>query len=292
MSPASPDAPGPRGSIAVAGRLAANDPGPRARPSGDRPIVWQIAEEVPVSLCYDGRPHAVMMTTPTDLEDFARGFSLSEGLVGSIDEIERIQLTPARRGLRIDLHLAPAALPRTRLAATGPRAIEGRSGCGLCGVRTLDEAFRPFATDRLATGIPTAALLRAFDALPDAQPLNRENRSVHAAAWCSLGGEIELVREDVGRHNALDKLIGARLVAAAASPGGSARAFADGFVVMTSRCSFELVQKCAVVGITCLATVSAPTSLALDVAREAGLRVVVRAEDGIVSFGGPEDVTR
>jgi FdhD protein len=156
------------------------------------------------------------------------------------------------------------------------RSLEGRSGCGLCGMQRLDQVVRNVRPVKGAGPIAPAAIARAFQALPERQAMNRINHSVHAAAWADGEGAILLVREDVGRHNALDKLIGAL-----------ARSGVDmtrGFCVMTSRCSFELVQKCAAVGIPCLATVSAPTSLALDLARRAGMVLASASPDGVVMF--------
>lgn len=234
---------------------------------------WRLAEEVPVNLSYNGRPHVVMMATPEDLEDFAVGFSLSEGVLAAADLIREIRVAAVEGGILVEVATAPKAeVARERQA----RSIEGRSGCGLCGMQRLDQVVRNVRPVRGAGPVPAGAIARAFAALPEAQAMNRVNRSVHAAAWCDGDGAIALVREDVGRHNALDKLIGAL-----------ARAGTDttrGFCVMTSRCSFELVQKAAAVGIPCLATVSAPTSLALDLARRAGMALASASPEGVVLF--------
>lgn len=234
---------------------------------------WSLAEEVPVNVAYNGRPHVVMMATPQDLEDFALGFSLSEGVLASPDMVRGIEVRPVEGGIMVEVATAARAeVVRERQA----RSLEGRSGCGLCGMQRLDQVVRNVRTVKGAGPIAPAAIARALQALPECQAMNRVNHSVHAAAWAESDGTITLVREDVGRHNALDKLIGAL-----------ARSGADttrGFCVMTSRCSFELVQKCAAVGISCLVTVSAPTSLALDLARRAGMVLASASPDGVVMF--------
>lgn len=234
---------------------------------------WQLAEEVPVNLAYNGRPHVVMMATPADLEDFAVGFSLSEGVLASPDLIEAINVREVEGGIIIDV----ATRSRIEIArARQARAMEGRSGCGLCGLQRLDQAVRSVAPVTRTFPLESAAVARAFETLPEGQVMNRLNRSVHGAAWCRPDGTIILIREDVGRHNALDKLIGALSRA-----GIDATA---GFCVMTSRCSFELVQKAAACGIPYLATVSAPTSLALSLARRAGMGLATLSPDGVVVF--------
>lgn len=243
---------------------------------GDDPgrrIVWNIAEEVPVSLTYDGSESVVMMATPADLEDFAMGFSMTEEFVARPEEIEEVLVSETPKGFLVDiLTSAKSRGPR----AERRRAIEGRTGCGLCGIESLEEAVRTPRHVRPGFPFDPDAIARAFAALPDHQPINRVNRSVHAAAWAAPDGRIRMAREDVGRHNALDKLIGA-LYRAGLDP-------AEGFVVMSSRCSFELVQKAALAGVPYLATVSAPTSLALDLAAKAGMRLAALSPDGVVTL--------
>ena len=258
---------------------------PAPRPTGSVPATvliagdtvarkrWQLAEEAPVNVLYNEQPHVVMMATPSDLEDFAWGFSLTEGVLSGADAIRDVAVVAVDGGIVVDVTTAESAdVVRERLT----RSIEGRSGCGLCGMQRLDQVLRAVQPVRPGFTPAPEALARAFGELPTRQVMNRANHSVHAAAWCSPDGELRLIREDVGRHNALDKLVGAL-----------ARQhvdFATGFVVMTSRCSFELVQKAAAVGISCLATVSAPTSLALDLARRAGLALASLSPDGVVMF--------
>lgn len=237
-------------------------------------VEWQVPEETAVAFEYNGRSHAVMMATPADLEDFALGFSLAEEIVGSAADIEKIAVRETPLGFVVNLTVDPLRLLRGSLRS---RSMEGRSGCGLCGVDSLVHAVREPRKIETSLEVDPAAVAAAFRALPDHQPMNRANRSVHAAAWCAPDGAIRMAREDVGRHNALDKLIGA-VVRSGADP-------ATGFVVMTSRCSFELVQKTAAVGIPLLATISAPTALALELARNAKLTLgALSRRDTVILF--------
>jgi len=222
-----------------------------------------VAEEVPVAFVYSGRPHVVMMCTPTDLEDLGVGFTLTEEIVSSASEISRVEVERHSRGVELRIEIPLAAVERL---ATPPRALAGRTGCGLCGVEAIDDAVRAPHAVVSALAIRPEALWNAGAALDAAQPLNRETRAVHAAAWCSAGGELRVVREDVGRHNALDKVLGA-LARAGTAPG-------DGFLIVTSRASFELVQKAAVAGVPLLAAVSRPTGLAVRIAEAAGITLV------------------
>ncbi|GLR82255.1 formate dehydrogenase accessory sulfurtransferase FdhD (plasmid) [Azospirillum oryzae] len=237
-------------------------------------VEWQVPEETAVAFEYNGRSHAVMMATPADLENFALGFSLAEEIVGTAADIEKIAVRETPLGFVLNLTVDPLRLLRGSLRS---RSMEGRSGCGLCGVDSLVHAVREPRKIETSLEVEPAAVAAAFRALPDHQPMNRANRSVHAAAWCAPDGSIRLAREDVGRHNALDKLIGA-IAASGADPAG-------GFVVMTSRCSFELVQKTAAVGIPLLATISAPTALALELARNANLTLgALSRRDTVILF--------
>jgi FdhD protein len=237
-------------------------------------VEWQLAEEVPIALSYNGRSFAVMMATPADIEDFGLGFSLAEDIIDKPGEMRGLTVVEAERGIVVQMTIP--ALKAAGLDSRG-RSLEGRSGCGLCGVSSLEGAVRDLPLVHAGFEIDPDAVGRAFAALPDHQPINRINRSVHAAAWCAPDGAILLAREDVGRHNALDKLIGA-MAKAEIDPAG-------GFAVMTSRCSFELVQKAATVGIPLLATISAPTALALSLARQAGMTICsLSRADGVVTF--------
>ena len=247
--------------------------GSRSPSGGDDDVLWMVAEEVPVAFEYNGRAHAVMMATPADLEDFALGFSLCEEIVGEPEHIEGVTVRAVDGGVVLDIRVDPVRLLRGSLRQ---RSMEGRSGCGLCGVESLANAVR--TPRRVTPGFEASAgaVVAAFAALPDHQPIGRANRSVHAAAWCDPTGRILLAREDVGRHNALDKLAGALAATGTDTAGG--------FALMSSRCSFELVQKAAAIGIPMLATISAPTALALTLARDAGMMLACRAPGGAVFF--------
>ena len=227
-----------------------------------------VAAEVPVALVYNGEPHVVMMASPEHFEDFARGFSLTEGVVDAIGElvIDRVTaLDPGddQAGFEISMRI-----PAERLEALRARRrnLQGRSGCGLCGAEDIAEALRP--PRRVPAGVPvtSAALRRALDALRGLQPANAATGATHAAAWATADGRIVAVREDVGRHNALDKLIGHLLQEAVDTTRG--------FCVVTSRASYELVQKAATVRMPLLAAISAPTAYAIRLAEEAGITLV------------------
>jgi FdhD protein len=222
-----------------------------------------VAEEVPVALIYNRRPHVVMMATPADYEDFAVGFSLSEEIVASPDDVRECMVMPYAQGVEIHLTIPDDAADR--LAGRG-RELIGRTGCGLCGVQTVDDALRPSRTVTANWTLAPEALWRAEAALSGQQTINQATGAVHAAAWATPDGELRVVREDVGRHNALDKVTGA-LARAGTDPS-------TGFIVMTSRASYELVQKVAVAGVPILATVSRPTGLAVRLAEAAGLTLV------------------
>jgi FdhD protein len=222
-----------------------------------------VAEEVPVAMVYNGVRHVVMLMTPTDLEDFAVGFSLTERIISGQAELRSIEVVPLEAGLEIRINIAtermPALLQRRR-------NMESRSGCGLCGLESIDQALQSLQPIESPLTTTPLALHRALDALPLQQPINASTGAVHAAAWVQPNGRIEQLREDVGRHNALDKLIGA--------VARRQLAFADGFLLVTSRASAEMAQKAAVVGIPLLAAISAPTGLAVRIAAEAGLTLV------------------
>jgi FdhD protein len=236
---------------------------------------WLLPEEVPVALQLNSTPYAVMMATPADLEDFATGFALSEGLVKHASHISNVLAFPSGDGFTVDIAADEKHIIRERMIS---RSMEGRVGCGLCGIEELGDAIRMPKSKLAPTHLTPAAILRAFEDLPNHQPMNAVNRTVHAAAWCSVDGAILLAREDVGRHNALDKLIGA-MARQHITPD-------NGFVLMSSRCSFELVQKCAHVGIGALATVSAPTALAYRLAKQAGLTLAALSKQGVMMFDG------
>jgi|AGTN01.1.fsa_nt_gi formate dehydrogenase family accessory protein FdhD len=238
------------------------------------PVEWLLPEEEPVAMVYNRRTFAVMLTSPADLEDFGLGFSLSEGIVAKASEMQELKVQRLDAGLSVQM-----MVPSKRAAALigRRRALEGRSGCGVCGIESLEALNQPPAPVT-APEVAPDAIARALGSLNDHQPMRARNHSVHGAAWCDRQGDILLTREDVGRHTALDKLIGAMSRAGVDS--------GDGFAVLSSRCGFELVQKAAAVGIGLLASVSAPTTLALSMARRAGMSLAVSARGkGVVLLG-------
>ncbi|MBA2779834.1 formate dehydrogenase accessory sulfurtransferase FdhD [Billgrantia kenyensis] len=227
-----------------------------------------IAVETAVALVYNGISHAVMMATPDDLDDFALGFSLTEGILHTPDELYGIEVREEPAGIAVHLEIATQRFMELKQRR---RSLAGRTGCGLCGTESLEQAIRPIGRVE-APAVDDGAIQQALEALKWHQPLQRETGATHGAAWCDLGGRIQLAREDVGRHNALDKLIGA-LVTRGFDPR-------QGFVLVSSRASYEMVQKCASAGIGCLVAVSAATSLAIEQARQAGLKLVGFARSG------------
>jgi len=227
-----------------------------------------LAEETPVTLAYNLVPYAVMMTTPADLEDFAVGFSLTEGIVGDAADVTGVSVVRYSRGIELQIEIPPQ---RAAAVATSSRRLSGRTGCGICGRESVEQVLRTLPIVRGDVCIEASAVTLAMHELAERQPLNAATGAVHAAAWAQRDGALAHVREDVGRHNALDKLVGA--VLRAGTPAH------EGFVVVTSRGSFELVQKAAILGVPLLAAVSAPTGLAVRVADSAGLALVGFARD-------------
>jgi FdhD protein len=228
-----------------------------------------VAEEVPIALEYNGISHVVMFATPADLLDFARGFTLSEGIVEDPDQIYGIDEEPDARGIRVALEIAsaPFALLKERR-----RALTGRTGCGLCGSESLEHAVRPLAPLAGSFNIDASLLTHAMQQLKQRQALMQATGAVHAAGWVDDSGALLLVREDVGRHNALDKLIGAMSAARLD--------FSKGAALITSRASFEMVQKAVTLGMPVLAAVSAPTALAVRMARSTKLGLLGFVRDG------------
>lgn len=228
-----------------------------------------LAEEVPIALVLGGVSHAVMLASPSDLEDFALGFGLTEGLLADAGELLGVDVQPVETGIELRMEVVAACAWRLRERR---RTLAGRTGCGLCGTDSLAQVRQ--ALPALAPqAVAAAAINRSQHDLRSRQVMQQLTGATHAAAWCSLDGEPQLVREDVGRHNALDKLVGAMVRAqVVGSPG---------FIAITSRASFEMVQKCALAGVATLAAVSAPTALAVQVAQECGLLLVgfVRGDD-------------
>ena len=223
----------------------------------------QVATEVPLALTYNKQSHVVMMVTPADLEDFAIGFSLTEGIIGRPADVSDIKVIAREDGLEVALTVTPDCFSRLE---TQRRNLVGRTGCGLCGAESLQQALRSPAVVSSDVTLGNKALQTAICSLDKHQPLQAATGAVHGAAWCNLQGEIQVLREDVGRHNALDKLIGHL-----SRSGVDTR---SGFVVISSRASYEMLYKAAAVGIEVLVAVSAATSLAIDFARRSGITLV------------------
>ena len=239
-----------------------------------------VAEEVAVALSYNGSTHAVMMATPADLEDFGVGFTLTEGIVERADEIRSIEVIAGELGIEVRMWLDG---DRSAALAARRRSMNGPVGCGLCGIESLEQARR--APLRVAgnTSYQARDLLAAMQALAPRQILNLQTRSVHAAAFWHPSIGLGPVREDVGRHNALDKLAGAIL--------GDGLPACDGAVLLTSRVSVEMVQKTAMIGTPLMIAVSAPTTLAIQTAEQAGITLLAIArDDGYGVFTHPHRV--
>jgi FdhD protein len=257
----------------IAARTVRFDGGEAGTGSRDVPV------EAPVAFEYDGVGYAVMMASPADLEDYAVGFTLAERLAASIDDIASIEAAELPRGWAVRIGLGGKARnglqERVRL-----RLTEG--SCGLCGLETIEQVLRPLPRLPQSPPVERAAIARALAALDAHQPLGRATGAAHAAAFCAPDGTLSLVREDVGRHNAVDKLVGA-LARGGIDP-------ATGFILLTARCSYELVEKVAVAGCPLLVTISAPTSLAAERARECGLTLVTLARrDSMLVINDPAD---
>jgi FdhD protein len=241
-----------------------------------------VPEETAIALVYDKATEAVMMATPADLEDFGVGFSLTEGIVQSAGEIRDLEVVRHPLGVEVRMELAAAQREK---ADTRRRFRAGPAGCGLCGIESLEAAMRGLPRVRASLRTDSETIHTAMRALSGRQELNRETRAVHAAAFYAPEDGSIVVREDVGRHNALDKVAGAL--------ARSNRRAGDGIVVLTSRVSVELVQKTAMMGASVLAAISAPTALALRVAEEAGICVIgIVRDDGMEVFTYPERITR
>ncbi|MDO9361477.1 MAG: formate dehydrogenase accessory sulfurtransferase FdhD [Sphingopyxis sp.] len=240
---------------------------------GDAALVRSVPIEAPVSIEVGGIGYAVMMATPADLEDYALGFALGEGLVETPGQVRRIDAHPVEGGWALRIWLPPE---RNEIALERARKRVSESSCGLCGIENIEQILRPLPPLAARIATDRTAIAAALAALRDHQPLGRATGAVHAAAFCSPAGEILHAREDVGRHNALDKLIGA-LARAGIDP-------ASGFILLSARCSYELVEKTVRAGCPMLVTISAPTSLAAERAAQAGLTLVTlaRADSALV----------
>ena len=241
-----------------------------------------VPEEVPIAFSYGGTTHAVMMGTPADLEDFAIGFSLTEGIVSDLDEIVAVEILEDERGIDVQIGLAVEA---SLALVSRRRHMAGPVGCGLCGIESIEQAVRKVPD---VSGAPlrlsAAQIVEAIELLNHAQPLHRQTRAVHGAGFFVPGAGLVAVREDVGRHNALDKLCGAVLRAGGERSGGA--------VVVTSRLSVEMVQKTALLGSGMLIAISAPTALAIRTAQEAGMTLIALVRgDEFEIFTHPQRVS-
>lgn len=223
----------------------------------------QIVEETPVVIVYNAIPHVVMMATPQDLEDFVLGFSITEELIRTAADLVGVKVVRYGQGIEVQATVDDAC---EAVVAARTRRLTGRTGCGICGTDSIDAVMKTPRQVRSGRPVRPDAISRALDELSRKQRLNAASGAVHAAAWVRTDGAVEEVREDVGRHNALDKLIGA-LLRRAADPE-------SGFILVTSRASFEMVQKAAVFGAPLLAAISGPTGLAVRVAEQSGMTLV------------------
>jgi FdhD protein len=239
-----------------------------------------VPEETPIAIVHDASTYGVMMATPQDVEDLAIGLSLNEGVIGGLQDVRSIETAQSDLGVEVRMWLAPE---RAAALATRRRMMVGPTGCGLCGVESLEQARRSPARPLLELEPLTAAQIQAaMDSLDEAQGLGRQTRAVHAAGFWTPKRGLVLAREDVGRHNAVDKLAGGL------ARGGETAA---GVLTLTSRVSVELVQKAAAMGVPVLAAVSAPTRLAIETAQAAGLTLIaVARRDGFEVFTHPQRV--
>lgn len=237
----------------------------------------ELAEEVPVALEYNGVSYAVMMATPCDLEEFALGFSISEGIIGSAREFYGVEVEQGVAGITAHIDVASAAFAGLKERR---RSMAGRTGCGLCGVDSLSQVLRPLPWLAPSRALSVRAIRQALAGVKALQPLNRITGATHAALWCGRDGVAQVGFEDVGRHNALDKLIG--------SLARADEDLADGFALITSRASVEMVQKAATAGISALVAISAPTALAARTAQACGMTLVAfaRGEDFVAYAHG------
>jgi FdhD protein len=242
-------------------------------------VIDQLAEEVPVAIIYNGISHAVMLATPQDLEDFALGFSLSEGIVKDKSELYGIEIRTQANGIELYCDIASECFAQLK---DRRRTLAGRTGCGLCGSESLEQAIRYPKELKDKIVFQRDAIQRALHDIPLLQNLQQQTGATHASAWVLADGTVSLLREDVGRHNALDKLIGA----IAKSNNNN-----NGFIITSSRASYEMVQKTASAGVNMLVAISAPTGLAVRVADQCGLTLVGFArEDNYVVYSHPENL--
>ncbi len=235
---------------------------------------WQIPEELPVAFVFNRRNYAVMLATPADFTDYAVGFSLTEGVIDAPENISSLDITHSEQGTDFRIRIEQDLLDRLDVRQRR-RNLVGTAGCGVCGLENAERFFQklPIVSEAPVL-IDEAAIVAAMQKMEEHQPINQATRSVHGAAFVSPAGEIRLLREDVGRHNALDKLLGALALAGIGTD--------DGFVLMSSRCSYELVEKAARRGVKALVSISGPTAFAMRKAKEANMTLYARAGNSAV----------
>lgn len=224
-----------------------------------------VATETAVALVYNGVSHVVMMASPVDLEAFALGFSLSEGIVNCVDDIYAVDVEVLEQGIEVSLTISNQCGTKLK---NRRRNLTGRTGCGLCGAESLQQVRLPVNKVVADFSVPHNAITNAIRALPDHQPLQAKTGALHCAAWCDIAGNVLQANEDIGRHNALDKLIGQLYSGENLGQGQ------QGFLLISSRASYEILQKSAMVNIGIVVAMSAPTTMALDIANEAGITLV------------------
>jgi FdhD protein len=251
---------------------------------GLREVQDCVAEEVPIAMIYNGISHAVMLASPADLEDFALGFSLAEGIIDNAQQLYDVEIVHQPNGIELQVHIDSECFVKLK---DRRRSMTGRTGCGLCGAESLQQALRlPQNTVEQDSMFALMAVQKALQALQSLQLMQQKTGATHASAWANMAGEVLLIREDVGRHNALDKLLGARArQLKQASPSVD---LAAGFVMTTSRASYEMVQKVAVAGVPMLVAISAPTGLAIKIAQNCGISLLgfARSQQCVIYSGG------
>ena len=241
-----------------------------------------VAVETPVAIEYNGISHAVMLASPANLKDFALGFSLTEGIIGSVDEMYNCEVEHQQDGIVVKTDISSKRFIQLKERR---RNLTGRTGCGLCGVETIEQAVRHHEPVAHRNPISEKLLSEGMRKMQDLQPMHKSCGATHAAAWMGLDGQIVCVREDVGRHNALDKLIG--------NLAYWNIDFSKGVALITSRASYEMVQKCAAMGIGFIAAISAPTSLAARLAKDSGVTLVgYMREQSYVAYSHPERIIK
>lgn len=243
--------------------------------------LWHIPEETPTAFIYNRRNYAVMLATPADMTDFALGFTLSERIINTPDDIENLEIRHTDKGIELHFKIRTACLEAFDVRARR-RNLVGTAGCGICGLENADALFAPLGAVREhPIAIDKTSLELAMRNFKKRQPINIRTKSVHGAAWVNLAGTLQMVREDVGRHNALDKLIGAT---------ARARMDTDGFLLMSSRCSYEIIDKAARAKIPAILSLSGPTNFALKKARQANITIYARDKIGGVKRIDQEDL--